>query len=115
MAWSFCSSGAINFGHTSTMSYKQKLEHSARISRHIDRRKALAWFVGIFFPITLVLSAFITWHNHLVGTPTVFHVLIRAAIAFAAFGVGMIVFFLKVIRAAVLAAAAEEEDEDAAY
>ena len=95
------------------MSYKQKLEHSASISRHIDHRKALAWFFGIFLPIGFALSAFIGWHNYLVGTPTGFHVLMRGVIAFVMFNAGLIVFYIKVFRPAIIAAAAEEEDEDA--
>lgn len=86
------------------MTYKEQFEYCQRIGRHTRPREFLLWFIGMFFPIAVGLSAFIAWHNSLVGVPTVFHIVMRAIIAFIAFGGGMIVFYFKVIRPAMQAA-----------
>lgn len=86
------------------MTYQEQFEYCQRIGRHTRPRESLLWFIRIFFPIAVGLSVFIAWHNSLVGVPTAFHIVMRATIAFIAFGGGIIVFYVKVIRPAMQAA-----------
>lgn len=102
----------VNLIVESKMTYKNQFEYCQLIGRHIRPRTSCLWFLGIFLPIASVLSAFIAWHNNLVTDPTAIHILMRGFIAFAAFGVGMIVFFFKVISPAIAAAAQETEKKD---
>ena len=57
--------------------------------------------MGVNLPIAIGLSIFVGWHNDLVGEPTPIHLLIRATVAIAAFGVGFFVVFHKVFKPAI--------------
>jgi len=85
------------------MNKKEHLAYWNRVGGNVNQRRFFAWFIGINLPIAIGLSILIGWHNELVGEPNPMHLLMRAAIALAAFGVGLILFFHKVFRPAIQA------------
>lgn len=80
-----------------------------KIARHIDHARAVRWFLIIFVPIFLALSAFIGWHNQVVESPSDADLIMRALIAMAAIIAGMVLFAWKIIRPATKKA---EDDHD---
>ena|GEM_PF-5044337 len=93
----------LSFVVESGMKQKETFEYWQRVGRHMNHRRAVAWFLGINLPIAIGLSLFITWHNELVGEPTPMHLLMRAAIALAAFSAGLILCWHKTFKPAIRA------------
>ncbi len=85
------------------MKRKEQFEYWQHVGRHVNHRHLFAWFLTINLPIILGLSYFTGWHNELVGNPTPLHLLMRAAVASVAIGVGMMLFWYKAMRLAIRA------------
>jgi hypothetical protein len=93
------------------MNQREQIAYWQRVGCNINHRHALAWFMGVNLPIAIVLSIFVGWHNALVGEPTAMHLLMRASVALAAFGVGFFLVFHKVFKPAVQAEAKRANQE----
>ena len=70
---------------------------AARIAvQRIGAGRLLFWFFAINFPVALVLSATIGWHNSVVGSPTGVDLLARGVAVIVALAVSGTMFVFKV-------------------
>lgn len=81
-----------------------------KIAQHIDHARAVRWFLIIFVPIFMTISALIEWRNRVVDTPSDAEIMVRAIVAMVAILVGLVLFAWKVIRPAMKKA---QDDHDA--
>jgi hypothetical protein len=78
-----------------------------RVQRHIDPRRFWRWFLGVIIPFALLLSAFIQWHNSIVGEPGPIDLILRFVTALLLFSFGILLVWFKVLRPAIAEAKKE--------
>ncbi len=70
-------------------------------TKHINRYQFFGWFLAIAVPWAFAFSAFIGWHNSLVGQVQPWHLALRLAVGVAGFLPAIGVIYWKVLRPAI--------------
>ena len=79
-------------------------------AKYVNPYRAFGWFLALALPWAIAMSAFIGWHNSVVGEVQPWHLVLRLAIGIVSGLPIILVVFVKAILPALRQAQREEQD-----